>query len=173
MAAEGGSAWLYSRQTLLPPVLTNPSPSPSPLRCWPLVLAGRDVEALAEPGSGKTLAYLLPAAVVRAHSVLWCWTVVTWRMPRADSVESAQGAKRHTACPVWNAVAAACMLTAPQQSLLRRLHTSPPALQLLASMGHGADSRPDGPLALILLPTRELAQQVGQICLASRQRLPP
>ena len=37
-------------------------------RCWPLVLAGRDVEALAEPGSGKTLAYLLPAAVVRA---LW------------------------------------------------------------------------------------------------------
>lgn len=29
------------------------------------MLAGRDVEALAEPGSGKTLAYLLPAAVVR------------------------------------------------------------------------------------------------------------
>ena len=36
-----------------------------------------------------------------------------------------------------------------------------PILQLLASKGHGADTRPDGPLALVLLPTRELAQQVG------------
>lgn len=34
-------------------------------RCWPLLLEGRDVQALAEPGSGKTLAYLLPAAEVR------------------------------------------------------------------------------------------------------------
>lgn len=34
------------------------------------MLAGRDVEALAEPGSGKTLAYLLPAAVVRWASRL-------------------------------------------------------------------------------------------------------
>ncbi|PRW59081.1 DEAD-box ATP-dependent RNA helicase 20-like [Chlorella sorokiniana] len=73
-------------------------PMPIQTKCWPLVLAGRDVEALAEPGSGKTLAYLLPAAV------------------------------------------------------------------LLASKGHSADTRPDGPLALVLLPTRELAQQVAATC---------
>ena len=50
------------------PHITSTPPIPYPPllpRCWPLVLAGRDVEALAEPGSGKTLAYLLPAAVVR------------------------------------------------------------------------------------------------------------
>ena len=35
------------------------------------------------------------------------------------------------------------------------------ALQLLVTWGHGASSQPEGPLALVLLPTRELAQQVG------------
>lgn len=30
-------------------------------RSWPVCLAGRDVQAVAEPGSGKTLGYLLPA----------------------------------------------------------------------------------------------------------------
>lgn len=38
-------------------------------RCWPVLLAGRDVEAISEPGSGKTLAYMLPAAVVRMSSL--------------------------------------------------------------------------------------------------------
>ena len=31
-------------------------------RCWPACLAGRDVKAVAQPGSGKTLGYLLPGA---------------------------------------------------------------------------------------------------------------
>ena len=30
-------------------------------RAWPVILEGKDVAATAEPGSGKTLAYLLPA----------------------------------------------------------------------------------------------------------------
>lgn len=68
------------------------------IKCWPLLLAGRDVQALAEPGSGKTLAYLLPAA------------------------------------------------------------------EMLVKKGHGAATQPDGPLALVMLPTRELAQQVATIC---------
>ena len=29
-------------------------------RCWPPILEGRDVQAVAEPGSGKTFGYLLP-----------------------------------------------------------------------------------------------------------------
>ena len=88
-----------------------------PRRCWPALLAGRDVEALAEPGSGKTLAYLLPAAQV--------------------------GRPRMGGCVFTRAAA-------------QRI-----ALQLLVTWGHGASSQPEGPLALVLLPTRELAQQVG------------
>ncbi|PNH09561.1 putative ATP-dependent RNA helicase [Tetrabaena socialis] len=36
-------------------------PTPVQEACWTPALGGRDVQAVAEPGSGKTLAYLLPA----------------------------------------------------------------------------------------------------------------
>lgn len=38
-------------------------PTPVQERVWPGALAGRDVQAVAEPGSGKTLAYVLPGIV--------------------------------------------------------------------------------------------------------------
>lgn len=38
-------------------------------RCWPDGCAGNDVQGVAEPGSGKTLAYLLPAF---ARLQVWC-----------------------------------------------------------------------------------------------------
>lgn len=71
---------------------------PIQAQCWAPLLAGSDVTAVAPPGSGKTLGYLLPAA---AH-------------------------------------------------VLR--------------IGHSAATRPPGPLAVVLLPTRELAQQVAGVC---------
>ena len=37
-------------------------------RAWRGALAGRDVQAVAEPGSGKTLGYLLPALVALTAS---------------------------------------------------------------------------------------------------------
>ena len=37
-------------------------------RSWPACLEGRDVQAVAEPGSGKTLGYLLPAVPVMLKS---------------------------------------------------------------------------------------------------------
>ena len=40
----------------------------------------------------------------------------------------------------------------------------PACLQLLASQGQGAATQPEGPLVLVLLPTRELAQQVAGVC---------
>lgn len=43
------------------------SPMPVQKQCWPYLLAGRDVEVVAEPGSGKTIAFLLPAAVKLAQ----------------------------------------------------------------------------------------------------------
>jgi len=42
------------------------APSPIQAQAWPLALAGRDIVAIAQTGSGKTFAYLLPA-VVRLH----------------------------------------------------------------------------------------------------------
>lgn len=73
---------------------------PLPLQrlVWPKALEGENLHIVAKPGSGKTLAYLLPIA---------------------------------------------CRLS---------------------SLGHSMDSRPEGPLALVLLPTRELAQQVASVC---------
>ena len=76
---------------------------PVQAHCWPPLLAGRDVEAVAPPGSGKTLGYLLPAAA------------------------------------------------------------------LLARGGHSGDTRPPGPVVLVLLPTRELAQQVAGVCKGLRR----
>lgn len=38
-------------------------PTPIQEKCWPACCEGRDVQGVAEPGSGKTLAYLLPGAV--------------------------------------------------------------------------------------------------------------
>lgn len=74
------------------------TPLPLQSRCWPVVLQGKNVYVTAQPGSGKTLSYLLPIA---------------------------------------------CKLS---------------------DAGHSMATRPAGPLAVVLLPTRELAQQVGVVC---------
>ncbi len=38
-------------------------PTPIQEQCWPACCSGQDVQAVAEPGSGKTLGYILPAFV--------------------------------------------------------------------------------------------------------------
>ncbi|KAK9820851.1 hypothetical protein WJX81_002280 [Elliptochloris bilobata] len=73
------------------------APTPIQERAWRAALAGRDIQAVAEPGSGKTLGFLLPAAAA------------------------------------------------------------------LAAAGHNARTSPAGPLALVLVPTRELAAQVAAV----------
>ena len=44
---------------------SNSFSTPTPIQCqaWPVALAGRDVVAIAETGSGKTLGYILPGIV--------------------------------------------------------------------------------------------------------------
>jgi ATP-dependent RNA helicase DDX5/DBP2 len=38
-------------------------PEPTPIQCqaWPMALSGRDVVAISQTGSGKTIAFALPA----------------------------------------------------------------------------------------------------------------
>ncbi|KAG1659531.1 hypothetical protein FOA52_016154 [Chlamydomonas sp. UWO 241] len=77
---------------------------PTPIQecCWPSACAGGDVQGVAQPGSGKTLAYLLPA------------------------------------------------------------------FARVQDAGHDGASNPEGPLVLVIVPTRELAIQVAQQARALR-----
>jgi hypothetical protein len=88
-------------------------PTPVQAQCWTAALAGLDLLAVAETGTGKTLGYLLPAA---AHLA----------------------ARRAPAAPAAPA--------APRQQ---------PPSQL---------PHPPSPQVLVLVPTRELAQQVLAAC---------
>lgn len=53
---------------ILSEILAMNFPSPSPIQCqaWPMALSGRDMVAVAETGSGKTIAFALPAMYVLA-----------------------------------------------------------------------------------------------------------
>ena len=59
-----------------------------------------------------------------------------------------------------------CACSAPASTMHAFVRPAPPPAcpQLLATQGHGAATQPEGPLVLILLPTRELAQQVAGVC---------
>lgn len=92
-------------------------PAPTPIQCqaWPMALSGRDVVAIAQTGSGKTISFALPAMLhINAY--------VCDPLMRSN---------------------------AKSVSKSRR--------QPLLAPG-------DGPIALILAPTRELAVQIQQEC---------
>ncbi|GMH36952.1 hypothetical protein BSKO_04825 [Bryopsis sp. KO-2023] len=62
-------------------------PTPVQEGCWPVCLEGKDMQGVAEPGSGKTLAFLLPAAVkmtalmasMNSGSCLWTLIIAPTR----------------------------------------------------------------------------------------------
>lgn len=89
--------------------------APTPIQCqaWPMALSGRDVVAISQTGSGKTISFALPAMLhINAYVV--------------------------TACSHGRRLTFSCR-------------------QPLLAPG-------DGPIALILAPTRELAVQIQQEC---------
>lgn len=55
---------------ILTELLAMNFPAPSPIQCqaWPMALSGRDMVAVAETGSGKTIGFALPAMYVRPFS---------------------------------------------------------------------------------------------------------
>jgi ATP-dependent RNA helicase DDX5/DBP2 len=90
--------------------------TPSPIQCqaWPMALSGRDVVAIAQTGSGKTISFALPAML-------------------------------HINAYVHHNL-----------SYMRSTHFFSFSQPLLAPG--------DGPIALVLAPTRELAVQIQQEC---------
>ncbi len=88
---------------------------PTPIQCqaWPMALTGRDVVAIAQTGSGKTISFALPAML---HINAYAPFILPQSFPHYSSFRQA--------------------LLAPG----------------------------DGPIALILAPTRELAVQIQQEC---------
>ena len=92
--------------------------APTPIQCqaWPMALSGRDVVAIAQTGSGKTISFALPAML---HINAWVHLFLIHALS---------------------------------------IHMSPYlSRQPLLAPG-------DGPIALVLAPTRELAVQIQQEC---------
>jgi ATP-dependent RNA helicase DBP3 len=85
------------------------TPTPIQSQCWPIILSGRDIVAIAETGSGKTLGFILPSLI---H---------IFSQADISSVSQSQSNNK------FNTGAA-------------------------------------GPIALVLSPTRELAQQTSVVC---------
>lgn len=50
---------------LLSTIKAQGFPSPTPIQCqaWPMALSGRDMVGIAQTGSGKTIAFALPAVL--------------------------------------------------------------------------------------------------------------
>lgn len=53
-------------------------PTPIQQQCWPPCCLGQDVQGVAEPGSGKTLAYLLPGFIRLKVTLLMVQMNVMW-----------------------------------------------------------------------------------------------
>jgi hypothetical protein len=131
-----------------------------------MALMGRDLVGLAETGSGKTLAYLLPAVVHINAQVGGCglrWGRCGGGGARAEAVgrrlalraAREQGGGCWLVCGSRRAVAYPSR-AAPLPSPLPP-PPPPPSPQPLLERG-------DGPIVLILAPTRELAVQIQDEC---------
>lgn len=58
-------------------------PAPTPIQCqaWPMALSGRDVIAIAQTGSGKTISFALPAMLHINAFVLSTLLEPTYSLP--------------------------------------------------------------------------------------------
>ena len=112
------------------------APSPIQAQSLPLTLAGRDVVAIAQTGSGKTLGFLLP---------------LLWEAAAARKAELAP-LPPPLPEPSRNPLGT---FSEPSRKPLGAI--SEPSRSLLGTFGQ-ADRSTRGPLAFVLAPTRELAQ---------------
>ncbi|CAG2104635.1 unnamed protein product [Medioppia subpectinata] len=104
---------------------------PSPIQCqsWPILLSGFDLIGIAQTGTGKTLAYILPAMI---------------------HIDSQPMKREERPGPT-------ALIMAPTRELAQQIEKEK------------REERP-GPTALIMAPTRELAQQIEKECQKYRYR---
>ena len=117
--------------------LSHPTPVQS--QCWSAILNGSDAIVIAPTGTGKTLAYLLPAV---CH-LLGNQMDGDQQQPRQQQQSQRQHQRQHEA---------------QQSRKVKKLLAS----SLVASPGAG-------PSVIVLVPTRELAAQVGRVSLPFRR----
>eukprot|EP00613_Pedinella_sp_CCMP2098_P082861 CAMPEP_0171992734 /NCGR_PEP_ID=MMETSP0993-20121228/278078_1 /TAXON_ID=483369 /ORGANISM="non described non described, Strain CCMP2098" /LENGTH=1103 /DNA_ID=CAMNT_0012645781 /DNA_START=6 /DNA_END=3317 /DNA_ORIENTATION=- len=120
------------------------SPTPVQRAVWPILFAGRDILCVAPTGSGKSMAYLVPALVC-AEEAAQRW--------KAAHAERKRLLKRGPA-----AIGGRGLAKAPLRTELRFLGFSPTHDSSTAAKAVA----PTRPACLVLVPTRELCTQVAK-----------
>ena len=118
-------------------------PTPVQEQAIPLVLAGRDIVASAQTGTGKTAAFALP--VLQRIAGITPETPAAVEAPAAESTEDAGEAPSEEPKP-------------KRRRRRRRRGASSSDIAAIAAQGSSY-----GPYALVVTPTRELAQQIEQV----------
>jgi ATP-dependent helicase YprA (DUF1998 family) len=150
-------------------------PTPVQAQVWPLALQGADVIAVAQTGSGKTCAYLLPALqhLLLAPVPPVKRSVAPAAAPAVPALPAIPGAPAGSwKCALCDNLnyplretcnTRSCKATRPAAPAAATPAAAAPAGEGSSEPEHGAGSHSltAQPLALVLVPTRELAQQIA------------